>query len=397
MEGLTTDLLLCALLIGAVSFWIARRELPLGPAAAVVFVKIALPTWYFASPWSDRWRLLDDLTYWHNGQRLLAQGYQPFTIFFDAAGRTLMFALAGGAHIFYVWWSFLAQYLFGPHYYAPVFLNIAATFVAGVMLCRTIRHAGLSQRYAQGVMVFFLLHWEVLAWSSLINVKDTLVLALSASAFFYVVRFSRPTPGSSRIADLTRFVLILLILPWLRFYIPVLMLASIGLWMLLQTTSWRAWLIAGASMCAALLVVSSYNVPTELLELNPVSVAFGVVRFLLTPQPWSVDRQYSFLVLPALLHWLFLPLAVAGGVLLARASRVGLLFVLYLLVVVGFYAIVPDIQGPRQRLQLTFAISWLQFQGTYWLLAMVSPRLYVPLPRWKRDATVSALRHGGAT
>ena len=83
--------------------------------------------------------------------------------------------------------------------------------------------------------------------------------------------------------------------------------------------------------------------------------------------------------------------------LLARASRVGLLFVLYLLVVVGFYAIVPDIQGPRQRLQLTFAISWLQFQGTYWLLAMVSPRLYVPLPRWKRDATVSALGHGGAT
>ena len=49
------------------------------------------------------------------------------------------------------------------------------------------------------------------------------------------------------------------------------------------------------------------------------------------------------------------------------------------------------------RLQLTFAISWLQFQGTYWLLAMVSPRLYVPLPRWKRDATVSALGHGGAT
>jgi hypothetical protein len=82
---------------------------------------------------------------------------------------------------------------------------------------------------------------------------------------------------------------------------------------------------------------------------------------ILTPQPWNVESEYSFLVLPAAFHWFFfLPTAV-GGYLLWQRSKESILLIIYLFVVILFCSSFEELLGPRQRFQLVFVIAWMQF------------------------------------
>src|SRR5690606_21432609 len=128
------------------------------------------------------------------------------------------------------------------------------------------------------------------------------------------------------------------LLPWLRFYVPILILASIGIWTVLQRASWKKWLVVFGAIGAMAWLISRYTIPTGVLQLSPAGALLGAVRFVLTPQPWSVDPGYSFLVLPALLNWVLLPVSALGAVLLMRESREAALPLIYLLVAIGFYA-----------------------------------------------------------
>src|SRR5438046_1080340 len=79
--------------------------------------------------------------------------FDPLTCFFSPEGRLALFNVSGRVHIIYPWWNLVAIWLFGEHYYSPVFLNVGLTFLAGYFLHRTLGLVGFEKRYRQAFYV----------------------------------------------------------------------------------------------------------------------------------------------------------------------------------------------------------------------------------------------------
>ena len=77
--------------------------------------------------------------------------------------------VAGSTHILYGWYNLLAITVFSPHYHAPVLLNVLMTFVAAAFLSDILRELEFGERYRRGCVVFFLLHWDLVVWTSFLN------------------------------------------------------------------------------------------------------------------------------------------------------------------------------------------------------------------------------------
>src|SRR5262249_18312817 len=137
---------------------------------------------YFADFYDGRWDFLDDFIYAQQGADLIAAGYNPISALVTAHGRERMFTRSTGVHILYPWSHLRAEYGFGQSYRAAVFLNVLLTFVVGSATARMLEDFGFSRRYVRGFLILFLLHIEVLLWSSIVNLKDILILALAAPA-----------------------------------------------------------------------------------------------------------------------------------------------------------------------------------------------------------------------
>jgi hypothetical protein len=94
---------------------------------------------------------------------------------------------------------------------------------------------------------------------------------------------------------------------------------------------------------------------------------------LLTPQLWAISPEYSFLLLPSLLHWLLLIPALLGAWMLWRRSREAALLLIYLAIVLVVYGFIPEQVGARQRVQVTFIVAWTQFHF-FWVMAREAVR-----------------------
>ncbi len=381
-SGLTAQLAFAALAIGIVSVLVLARFLPLWIAALVAAAKVSAGLLYFGWLFDGRWVLLDDISYWEYGRELLNMGYDPVSVLVNPGGLTTLFILSGGFHILYPWWNLLAQFLLGPLYYAPVFLNIGLTCVAGVFLYRIARMDGFSVRYSQGLLVFFLLHWDVLVWSSIANLKDVLVMTLVLAACYYFLRVAEPGISMPRrIAAVAGLAIPLLLLPWIRFYVPVLLMGAGACWILVKRPGWGKYGLLVVAMGAMVLVLPSY-IPYQYLALNPAATVYGTLRFALTPQPWSIDASYSFLQIPSMLHWLFFIPALGGGAFLWKRAPGASLLLVVLATLTVFYGMVPILQEPRHRLQIAFVWVWMQYHVIVSLVryAVNHRTAYAPMP-----------------
>ena len=368
------EIAFAALVVGVASLLVLVRFLPLWVSAAVVAVKITVFMLYFGWLFDGQWVLLDDISYWEYGRELLSAGYTPWSALLHRDGLTMLFIISGGFHILYTWWNLFAQYLLGPFYFAPVALNVGLTAVAAWYLFRLARLDGFGVRYSQGLAVFFLLHWDVLVWSSLVNLKDVLVMTLVIAACYHFVRLAGAGAGVAvrhRAASLVGLAVTMALLPWIRFYIPVILIGCGGLWVLLKRQGWAKYGLLAAAVAAFFLVLPGY-IPHQYVSLNPAAAAYGTLRFALTPQPWSIEPGYSFLTVPSLLHWaLFAPSIVAGAFLWRRSPAASLL-ILFLAATTVFYGMVPLLQEPRHRFQMAFVWVWLQYHCIFEVIRYVA-------------------------
>ena len=98
---------------------------------------------------------------------------------------------------------------------------------------------------------------------------------------------------------------------------------------------------------------------TDSMSLQALTNDFG--RFCLTPLPWKIEVNYTFLTIPSILHMaMFLP-AVIGAIMLSRECPGARLYLIYLLGAIVFYSATEELQGPRQRVQVSFILAWAQF------------------------------------
>jgi len=362
VAGVSSDLFLAALSVGLIGLWISGRDLSFPVAWFISGIKVIIPFVYFAWFFDGTWIFKDDVSYFVQGSRMLGLGYTPITALLDVEGLRKFMAIAGGPRILYAWWNLLAQFLFGVHYYSAVFLNVLFTFVSGYFFAQLLRAMGFSEQYRRWALVFFLLHWDIIVWSSFVNLKETLVMTLTVISLLLLVKMSQ----KFQLLPLVGLSLLIIVFAWVRFYVPFLLLSATGIWLGLQWRSKRKFIFILITF-VVFFVMFPWGAK-ELEFLRPTGFPFGIVRFFVTPQPWSIEKASSFLLLPSIFHWFLVAPVVFSGWLLWRRHEFARLPLVYLMVVVTFYAMVPLIQGPRHRVQVTFILAWLQFHFLWMMI-----------------------------
>lgn len=355
VEGLSPNLTWTAACVFALSLAVAVRHVSAIVAVLVVAVRVGIPVLYFA--WHDdgTWRCLDDLFYLRQGSELYASGLKPWTPLIDDQAWLDLHIYASGHHILYVWWNSCACWLFGPHYYAPVLLNVFLSFLTGHFLCKLLEDMEFPAVYGQWFFLFFVLHWDTVAWSSFLNVKDPMVQLLTVVLLGSIVRFFQRL----RPMAVVEAIAVSIVFYWLRFYIPVLVAAATGTWMLSQWRDPRKWLLLSVLGVGVVLFAPIDQDLDDVLRFE--SVIYQSVRFSLTPQPWAIVESYGFLFLASVLHLLFYLPSLLGAISVWQRSPIARLLLMYFLAIVVLYA-ASESDGVRHRSQASFVIALAQFE-----------------------------------
>lgn len=345
------------------------RVLPIKWALPIVTLKIGILVVYFAWFYDGTWTTVDDIEYQIQALQLSGMGFNPFSMLFTHDGFDALWNATGRSrHLLYTWWVYTSEYVFSPEYYTPVFMNVVLTFVAGVILYKLCISEGFSRKYAKGLLIVFLLHWDILVWSSLMSIKDTLVMTLTIAVFALAYPLIKnPSRDLKNFIRLIGLAIIIYTLTFLRFYIPVLLLGSIALFILFgRSGAWRYYTFAAIVIVLIMIVIFTPLIQFHIDKHMIYSVKeflFGIIRFPLTPRPWSLEPAYTFLFFPAILHWLMFIPAIIGGYSLWHRSDMCRLMIIYMIVVIVFYAAVVFLQNTRMRYQLTYILVWMQYHS----------------------------------
>lgn len=370
-EGLTVDLVKITVILALISFWICTRYLSPAVAATITTIKFLLPLTYFAYDSRAIEGLnSDDVYYLKSAQTVLESGYDPITALIDPKGFQQLF-LVSGEHFLYNWFNILAQYLFGKYYYSPVLLNVLITFISGLFFYKLIKLFGFGNQYAKLISILFLIHWDTIAWSSFVNLKDPLLSCFTIIVLYLLLKLSK----GYRFSYLCLLVLTVIPFLALRLYAPILIFFAYILWNITNfKQTKRKYIIIGSSL--AILTGYLFFLGLRIHYLQKLSfgnLLYGIIRFWLNPVPWQIKSEYHFLVLPSTLHWLFFLPTIIGGWLLWKRSKEFRMILFYVFISTLLYAAFTAHQGVRYRIPLTPAIIMMQF---HFLWVMLYPKFH---------------------
>ena len=388
-EGLTDRLLWAGLCVWVIGFLIASRHLSIIQSLIVVSIKVAIPIIYFAYFYDGSWNFLDDFMYAEEAENLLKMGFNPIKVWFEPDSIKELETLANSTAILYYWWNMIGMSLFGYHYYSPVLLNVILTFVNGYIIVNTAKIIGFSKQYANLLLIFLLLHWDTITWSSFINLKDILVANLTILYFYLIYKSLLGKEETSQHNQIYKFVFLFAGIAFLmlsfnriRSYVFYVLVLTTFIWffhfrkVILSKTRYffNIFILVLLLIVGFPFIKANYEQAGIALEL--ASIPYGMLRMILTPQPWSIEPDFMHLYIPSLLHWLFLPLTFLGGLLLWQSSREMRLLILYLMISIMFYGSFDLLQGPRHRIQISFIVAWIQFHACWVLLTSVLEKSY---------------------
>lgn len=318
---------------------------------------------YYGLIFDGTFSFLDDWTYLERGKNLLQKGVSITNLF---GHLPEVFSAAGGKHFVYYLYNADSIRLFGPDYYAPVTLNIVLTFVAAGFMTAAARDGlGFSRRLGTGLFVFLVMHPDVLAWSTIMNGKDTLVLTGTAIAIYAV-----SLAGKRHYTVAVALALAVgTVLFFTRFYVPLMLLGALFGAMLLSPAGRRRpglWLLVPAGLAGLVAVLGTDGLMDAYgrLQAGFVNPLYGFPRMMLTPIPFNATEHYAFLNLPQVFHWMMLPALGYGVYRVWRRGTITARFVvLYFLAMMLLYGTFENLQGPRHRYQLDGLIALFQFYG----------------------------------
>ncbi len=346
---------LCVAIFGP---WVLVKVVRLSRWSALTLgvIKAAIPFVYFAYYYDGSWNLVDDVWYFKGGERMMSRFHNPLLSLFTQAGRDQLIAIAGGTQILYVWWNQLALYLFGTFYSSPIFLNVATTFVSAALMFKIALASGCNEKYAKWLSIFFLLHWDILSWSSFVNLKDTLVLMLTLAAVHSGMRFVQ----TRKIRHAVMLAGAVFAFLWIRFYIPVLLLVCLAAWAAFVAKGYKKILLMVIALAGVLIVLPA-DAFESFQDLSRGEWIYGPIQMALSPQPWSIMPEYSFLLIPSICHWVFFFPGLVAGVSLFRRNPAFRFAAIYFVAIIFFYGLLPYVRGVRERFQISWVFVWMQF------------------------------------
>lgn len=350
-------------------FCLYALRMNLGISAFVSVFKSSSFFLYFKFYFNPEWTHVDDLTYYQNAASLLDQNWTFISIIKKPlVDQIIMFG--GSKHILYDLFNVASQQILGSYYHSAICINIIITFLIVFIWKLIVKSVFDDTKTIMMFCVFSLLHWDLWAWSTFVNLKDTLVLLLTSVGLLSLVYLT----NKNRLLGATLMTISILGLLLLRFYIPLFFIISYCVYFMLNV-----WIRTRRSSKIFILIICF---GAMLLGMAGIQVIFtkelsifasklslpiiGIPRYLITPIPINVQHEYYFLLFPSIFHFLLAPLAAWGFYsLLCNSPKHIKLLVIYFLIMVCFYGTFSELQGPRHRVQLLFFISLYQFIGLY--------------------------------
>ena len=341
-----------------ITFWVSIRILK-NPAFAcfIALVKAGVYFLYSTTFFNPTYGILDDLAYISGGLRALEENISLLDFGWFRS-------IASSQHFVYYLLNTVALYIFGAGYFAPVALNsIVAIFIAKLGAGFATQTLPVLKTQGKALYLFLLLYPNTFAWSTILNVKDIFILFLHvlliiASNHLFQKRY---------VKAITIFVPSVLLCLALRFYVPILFsmaLLSLWVWRHIRKNP-RVLQIAGIGAIAVGILIGGQPIFSASGGYIQLSM-FGPLEFLLTPRPYAIVSTQGFLVVPAMIHWLLLPPMILGIWRVWKMDTpVAHFLVIYFLVFVVFYGMVPQLRGPRQRIQLDYVLAIFQFIGLH--------------------------------
>ncbi len=359
-------LILPALFIFCVIFTVVIYTLKNYYAAFIAaFLKTSIYLIYFGWIFDGSFTFLDDWSYLDGGQILCNANIGIFNIFEE---WDLVASVGRGNHVSYYLYNCYAFGFFGYGYYAPVAINIILTVFVALFGMKIVRKEFKLPYSTSGLFFLFLLfHPDITAWSVIINGKDVLVLTLHVVTLYGISCFFDKHYRTAFLA-ISMSIAILL---FTRFYVPLVFLVA---FILLIVTEKKRYLkkniqlsIIGGVLTFSAFLYFTPDLFTDIFARIKESYSepiYGIVRFLLTPIPFNTEPAYSFLNIPASLHWLLLPFMLIGiNVVFKNKTPFARYFIFYFILFTLLYAFYAELQGPRHRVQMDFAIALFQFLG----------------------------------
>lgn len=328
-------------------------------STTVVFAKVIIFYIYFSSG-ELVYTLLDDLQYF-NGSIVIYNNLNEM----ELLGQ--LFNQAQGIHILYYIHNIFSIFIFGQNYYSPVALNIILTFLSALTLYKICMSLLISKRNSLFISILFCLHWDILSWSSFLNLKDILVQFLLLLAVYIYLE----NKGNLKIM-LFKLLPVLGMIYFVRFYLIFFVLLAI---FLARQKITKVYVFKSIFISLIFLViVFAYdrNIFNIFLSQVDFDLILNIFRFLLTPIPFNYEDGYNFLVFSALLNWLTFPFVIIGFFLLLykKENKYNFIIILNLLLIL-FYAGFDELLGPRQRFMLVPYFTIVTFFGFQYLYKII--------------------------
>jgi len=329
---------------------------------SAALIKAGLFMLYFSLFFDGTFTFLDDWVYLDIARQFYDDGIR-FTNFIGSVDY--MRGFSGADHYGYSLYNVFAFQLFGDGYYAPVALNIVLTVLTawfGANLADI--EFGFNGVWKKLFFAFLLLHPDIVAWSTILNGKDTLVLLLHVLLLYSVSMYFR----GQLFASLGLAFVVLNIVATLRFYVPMVFASALALSLLKMPKNYSSLLtsLVGFVVLVIFFLTSGFDIQSFSLDIQKdlVNPFYGLIHFVFTPIPFYTEPAYKFLDIPALIHWLFMPFAIMGIITMQkRPSDYERFFLFYILLFLALYACYGGLQGPRHRVQIDFAWVVIQFMG----------------------------------
>ncbi len=363
MEITTLELLsVVTWLIGVV---LLAVRMPTSIAIGIVSARILVSYSYFAGWWGKQWTLLDDLNYLNTGEKYLNSGFSTIELLWNQDARQKLQDIVGSEHYVYNGLNAGCIEAFGHNYYATVFINIIIGFVGGELYSQLLERVGFAQKWHSAARICRECHLHYFTWTAMLNLKETLV----ETCILAMLNCGMALISKRQALSIAMGVLSAILLASLRSYVPAIIASALAIH-ILSTLSFRwKFLCVTASLFATPYAFKLASMAG--IYLQPAQILNGSVQFMLTPRPWGIVDEYSFLVLAATQQWLLIPLAFVGSAVAWKHCDRRWRVILYAAVLfIAFYGAVEELRGPRHRVQFTSLYSFLEFNGLICLISL---------------------------
>lgn len=321
---------------------------------------------FFNNFFNFSYTFLDDVTYIetsieyiNNGKTFLSLLSQPLD---------LVFAF-GKWHYLYYLYNILSIEIFGAFYSSPVAFSVILTFFSSLVLYRLLLLLNFPMKVSIYISVFFILHWDLIVWSSFFDLKDTFVQFLTISLIYLIIK------NDMKIKFINIFLIsfLILLMTFLRFYIPYFIVISYVFFLFLRKyidskkNKLMYFTIILVGFTILIILINAFFLKEVTLFFNNfTNPIIGSIRYLLTPLPFHMDEGYKFLFFSSILNFLFFPFLIYGIFIFSKSNLLNsykYFILIYLFIILLFYGSFVELQGPRHKVQIIPFLVIFEFIG----------------------------------